>query len=136
MNRVWPGVVTIIFITRMTLVANLFVRPDDFAATHAWKLHALGVFSVAHLVFASKMLQYERKMQGQDMRTEELFDLLQKWLRINNVRIWLVAAAFWVVELYGDDWNIEDLKQVARIDSPDASARRVNCSSSSWTSAK
>jgi hypothetical protein len=99
-KRIFPGVVAILFLTRVALFANLFIRTDDFYGTHARKFHWVGVlFSFAHLVIAPKMLKIERKMQSEDLQPEEMIQLLSHWLKVNNVRMWLVDVPFWAVEL-------------------------------------
>lgn len=98
--RIWPGVIAIVLVTRVALVANLLVRPDDLAHTHARMLHGIGLaFSFAHLVVAPKMLKLERGMKNSNSTPEETIDLVARWLKVNNVRTVLVDVPFWAVTL-------------------------------------
>ena len=96
--RIWTGVIGIVLIARVALILNLFVHTEDLAGTYARLLYGIGLFfSFAHLFIAPTMLKFETRMMSPDTIPEVTLDLLAGWLKINNVRIWVVDVPFWVV---------------------------------------
>ncbi|PWY66097.1 hypothetical protein BO70DRAFT_383165 [Aspergillus heteromorphus CBS 117.55] len=96
--RVWTGVIGIVLLTRVVLILNLFVRPDDLAGSSARVLYAVGLgLSFAHLAVAPKMLRFETRMMSPETVPHVAMELLAGWLRVNNRRFWLVDVPFWLV---------------------------------------
>ncbi|RJE27122.1 hypothetical protein PHISCL_00589 [Aspergillus sclerotialis] len=96
--RVWKGVIGIVLIARVALILNLFVCVEDLAGTNGRLLYGIGLFfSFAHLFVAPKMLKLEKRLMDPQTIPQVTLELLVRWLKINNVRIWVVDVPFWVV---------------------------------------
>lgn len=106
--RVWTGVISIVLFTRVALILNLFVRPDDLAGSNARFLYGVGLFlSFAHLSVAPKMLKFEKRMMSPETVPHVAMELLAGWMKVNNIRFWIVDVPFWVVGVWA---TLEGLK--------------------------
>ena len=96
--RIWPGVVAILMVLRLLLVANLLVRPEDLEETHARRLFGIAfILAFAHLPVAPKMVKLESRMRSPESKPDDMALLLSAWLKINNLRLWIVDVPFFFV---------------------------------------
>jgi hypothetical protein len=102
-ERFFPGVLAVVMLLRVTLLANLFVRPDDLAfagSGYARTLYAVGLLlSFAHLILAPGMVRLENVMKSPQTRDQDMVPLLRKWFGVNNVRLWTMDFPLWVVSV-------------------------------------
>jgi len=99
-QRILPGVLAIVMLARISLLANVLVRPDDLADGHGRLMYGIGLFlSFAHLPLAPTMLKLENTMKSPQTAAEDFIPLLQRWFKINNIRIWVTDAPLWLVTI-------------------------------------
>ncbi|KAI5194183.1 hypothetical protein AUEXF2481DRAFT_9627 [Aureobasidium subglaciale EXF-2481] len=98
--RVFPGVLAVVMLLRLTLLLNIFVRPSDFGFGYGRITYGLSfILSFAHLPLAPKMLRIENRMKSPQTGDDEIVGLLQGWFKINNIRIWAVDFPLWLVSI-------------------------------------
>lgn len=100
-SRVFTGVLAVVFILRLALLANILVRPADLAVLgSARSLYGVAfVLSFAHLPIAPSMLRLENAMKSPQTSDEEMLELLGRWFKMNNVRIWVTDFPLWLVSI-------------------------------------
>lgn len=100
-GRIFPGVLAIVFAMRIVLLANILIRPSDLAVLgSARTLYGIGLaLSFAHLPIAPMMLKLEDAMKSPQTTDEELLGLLQRWFKVNNLRIWVTDVPLFLVSM-------------------------------------
>lgn len=99
-QRILPGVLVVVMLARISLLANLLVRPNDLANGYGRLLYGIGLFlSFAHLPLAPTMLKLENAMKSPQTATEDFIPLLQRWFKLNNIRIWITDVPLWLVTI-------------------------------------
>ncbi|KAF2193882.1 hypothetical protein K469DRAFT_709346 [Zopfia rhizophila CBS 207.26] len=99
--RVFPGVLAVVFVMRLALLANILIRPSDLAVLgSARALYGVGLaLSFAHLPIAPAMLKLENAMKSPQTADDEMLVLLERWFKVNNVRIWVTDFPLWLVSI-------------------------------------
>lgn len=99
-ERIFPGVLAAVMLLRITLLANILVRPGDFAFGYGRVLYGIGLLlSFAHLPLAPAMMRLENAMKSPQTGDDEILPLLQRWFKVNNVRIWTIDFPLWLITI-------------------------------------
>lgn len=100
-SRIFPGVLVVVFVLRLALLANILIRPADLGVLgSARTFYSIGfVLSFAHLPLAPALLRLENAMKSPQTGDDEMLELLERWFKVNNVRIWITDFPLWLVSI-------------------------------------